>query len=134
MLLMIEKCIRGGICHTIHRYTNANNKYVKHYDKNKESPYLKYWHINNFYGQAMSQKLPVNDVKWVDDISEFNEDFIKSYNGDIDEGYFLEVNVQHLENMHNLHNDLPFLLEKMKSENFEKFVAKLRDKTEYVIT
>ena len=42
MLLMIEKCIRGGICHTIHRYAKANNKYMKDYDKNEESSYLKY--------------------------------------------------------------------------------------------
>ena len=28
MLLMVEKGIRGGICHAIHRYVNANNKYI----------------------------------------------------------------------------------------------------------
>ena len=50
MLLMVEKGIRGGICNTIHRYTKANNKYMKHYDKNKESSYLKYWDVNNLYG------------------------------------------------------------------------------------
>ena len=37
MFLMVEKGIRGGICHTIHQYTKANNKYMKDYDKNKES-------------------------------------------------------------------------------------------------
>ena len=37
MLLMIEKGIRGGICHAIHRYAKANNKYIKNYDKNIES-------------------------------------------------------------------------------------------------
>ena len=37
MLLLVEKGIRGGICHAIHRYANANNKYMKNYDKNKES-------------------------------------------------------------------------------------------------
>ena len=42
MLLMVEKRIRGGICHAIHRYAKANNKYMKDYDKNKESPYLNY--------------------------------------------------------------------------------------------
>ena len=35
MLLMVEKGIRGGICHTICRYAKANNKYLKEYDKNK---------------------------------------------------------------------------------------------------
>ena len=36
VLLMVEKGIKGGICHTIHRYTKANNKYMKDYDTNKE--------------------------------------------------------------------------------------------------
>ena len=35
MLLMIEKCIRGGICHAIHQYAKANNKHMKDCDKNK---------------------------------------------------------------------------------------------------
>ena len=35
LLLMVEKGIRRGICHAIHRYAKANNKYVKNYDKNK---------------------------------------------------------------------------------------------------
>ena len=42
MLLMVEKGIRGGICHSINRYAKTNNKYMKDYDKNKESSYLKY--------------------------------------------------------------------------------------------
>ena len=57
---------------------------MKDCDKNKEFSYLKYWDVNNLYGWAMSQKLAVNYFKWVKDISEFNEDFIKSYNGDSD--------------------------------------------------
>ena len=42
MLLMVEKGIRGGISHSIIRYTKANNKYMKHYYKNKELSHLKY--------------------------------------------------------------------------------------------
>ena len=42
MLLIVEKSIREGICHAIHLYIEANNKYMKDYDKNKESSYLKY--------------------------------------------------------------------------------------------
>ena len=55
MLLMVEKGIRGGTCHAIHRYTKENNKYMKNYDKNKES-YIQYLDANNLYGWAMSQK------------------------------------------------------------------------------
>ena len=40
MLLMVEKGIKEGICHAIHRYAKANNKYMKNYDKNKESSYI----------------------------------------------------------------------------------------------
>ena len=58
MLLMIEKGIREGICHTIHWYAKANNKYMKDYEKNKESSYFKYWDVNNLHVQAMLQKLP----------------------------------------------------------------------------
>ena len=65
MLLMIEKGIRGGICQATHRYAKANNKYMKNYDKNIESSYIEYLDANNLYGWAMSQKLPVNDFKWI---------------------------------------------------------------------
>ena len=60
MLLMVEKGIRRGTCHTIHGYAKANNKYMKDYNKDKESSHLQYWGVNNLYGWAMSQKLPVN--------------------------------------------------------------------------
>ena len=79
MLLMIEKGIRGGICQATYRYAKANNKYMKNYDKNNESLYIEHLDENNFYGWAMSQKLPVNGFKWVKKkkLSEFNKDFIK---------------------------------------------------------
>ena len=87
---------------------------MKDYDKNKESSYIQYWDANNLYGWAMSQNLPVNNFEWIKDTSHFNKDFIESYNEENDEGYFVEVDVQYLENLHNLHNDLPFLPERIK--------------------
>ena len=56
MPLMVEKGIRGGICHSIYQYSKANNKYMKYYDKNKESSYIKYWEVNSLCRWAMSQK------------------------------------------------------------------------------
>ena len=70
--LIVEKSIRGGICHSIYRYAKANNKYIKYYDKNKELLYLKYWDVKNLYHWGMLQKLPVNNFDWIKDISQFN--------------------------------------------------------------
>ena len=72
MLLMVEQGIRGRMCHPIHQYMKANNKYIKDYDKNIESSYLKNWNVNNLFGWAMPQKLPVNGFKWVENTSQFN--------------------------------------------------------------
>ena len=81
----------------------------------------------------MLQKLPVNNFEWIKDTSQLNEDFIKNYNEESDEGYFLEFDVQYLEKLHEFHNELPFLPKRMKHEKVEKLVTNLYDKTEYVI-
>ena len=64
----------------------------------------------------MSQKLPVNKFERIKDISKFNEDFIKNCNEESNERCFLEVDVQYIEKLHELHNDLPFLSERIKIE------------------
>ena len=79
MLLMVEEGIRGGLCHSIHRHAKANNKYMKNYDENEESSHIQYLDANNLYGWAVSQKLPLNGFKWVNNVSEINEEFIKNY-------------------------------------------------------
>ena len=116
MLLMVVKGARGGIYHSIYRYAKANNKYTKDYYKNKELPYLQYFDVSNSYGWAMLQKLPVNNFEWIQDASQFNEDFIKNYNEKTDKGHFLEVDVQYLEKLNHVHIDLPFLPERKKLE------------------
>ena len=63
MLLMVEEEIRGGICHSKHRYAKANKKYMENCDENKESSYIQYLDANNLYCWAMSQKLPKNNFK-----------------------------------------------------------------------
>ena len=92
MLLMVEG-MRGGICNATHRYAKANNKYVKDYDKNKASPYLKYGDVNNLCGWAMSKKFSLNKFEQTEETSQFNEDFRKNSNEESDEGYFLEDDV-----------------------------------------
>ena len=109
MLLMIEEGIRDGICHAVHRYAKANNRYMKDYDESKESSYIQYLDANNLYGAAMSEKLPRNGFKWV------NEKFVESYNkNNSDKGYILEVDVDYSSKLHKLHSDMPFLPERMK--------------------
>ena len=76
----------------------------------------------------MLQKLPTNNFECIKDTFQF-----KSYNEKTDGGYFLEVDVQYLEKLHELHNDLPFLPQSLKIEKVEKLVANLHDQTEYDI-
>ena len=104
MLLMVDM----GICHAIHRYAKANNKYMKDCDKTKESPNLKHWNVNNLYGWAIPQALPVNKFEWTKDTSQFNEDFIKNYNEESDQRHFLEVDVQYPEKLHELDHEIFF--------------------------
>ena len=75
MLMMVEKGIRGGMCHAEYRHVKANNKYMENYDKNTESSYSEFVDGNNLYGWAMSQKLPVDGFEWIEenDLSKFNE-------------------------------------------------------------
>ena len=133
MLLMVEKGIRTGICHGIYRYAKANNKYMKNYNKYKKESFFQYLDANNLYGWAMSQKFPVNGFKWKINMSKFNEELIKNYGEGNDKGYILEVDVKYPKKLRGLHEDLPFLLERMKIGKCKKLVCNLYDKKNYVV-
>ena len=131
MLLMVEKGIRGGIYrYAIHRYVKANNKCMKNYDKNKESSHIKCLDASKLYEWVIS---PADGFKWEKYISKFNEDFIKNYDEDSDKGYILEVDVEYPKNVHDLHSDLPFLLERMKINKCNQLVCNLYDESNYVV-
>ena len=133
MLLIIEKGIRGGICQSIFRNAKADDKYMIDYDENKEFSFLIYTDYNNLYGKTMSEKLPVDGLEWVEDISEIDENFIKNYNEDSNVGYFIEADIEYPRELHNKHSDLPFLPEGIKVNKCKKFVTYMIKKTMLII-
>ena len=76
----------------------------------------------------MCKKLPINGFEWENDLSRFNEDFIKNYNENSDIGYFLEVDIEYPKQSWSSHKDLPFLQERKKIEKVEKLVCSIEDK------
>ena len=98
---------------------------MENYNKNEESLYIQYLDANNLYGWAMSQKLPVNNFKWVEDTLKINEEFIKNYNENSNKGYILEVDVKYPKKLHDSHSDLPFLPRRMKIDKCKKLVCNL---------
>ena len=130
MLLMIEKGTRGGSCQATYRYAKANKKYMKNYNKKIESSYIQHLDANNLYVWAMFQKSPVSKQE---DLSQFNEDFIKNYDENSNIGYFLEVDIDYPKELFNLHKDLPFLPESKKVNKVEKLICDIEDKKKYVI-
>ena len=95
---------------------------MRNYNKKIESSYIEYLDANNLYGWTMSQKLPINDFKWIkqEKLSKFNEDFIENYDENGNIGYFLEADIDYPKELFNLHKDLPFLAESKKVNNVEK--------------
>ena len=134
MLLIVEKGIRGGISIISNRYGEANNKYMKGFNKNKPSKYLMYLDANNLYGCAMSEKLPINSFKWLTD-KEINN----LYNNQVVQVWektpcILEVDLEYPENLHDSHNDYPLCPERVECDKgVKKLIPNLRNKNKYVI-
>ena len=130
VLLMFERGIRGGITQAVRKYASANNKYMgDRFDPKSESSYLQYLDTNNLYGWAMSQPLPTGGFKWTD----VNPNEISELATRTDKGYVLEADVSYPKELHNPHNDLPFMCERMEINGVEKLVPNLRDKKNYII-
>lgn len=109
MLLFVERGIRGGISQCSKRHAEANNKYMKNYDVNKESSYIMYVDCNNLYGHSMMQHLPIRGFQWCD--KEFSMLDIKQIADDAPIGYIFEFDLEYPEDIHDLHNDYPFCAE-----------------------
>ena len=107
---------------------------MKNYNKNTTSSYLAYLDANNLCEWAMSQKRPVNGFEWVEDLSQFKEDFIKNYDENSDQGYFLEVYVEYPKNLFNLHRHLSFLRERKKIGESNEVVCDFHDKKNMLFT
>ena len=130
MLLMFEWGIRGGITQVVRKYALANNKYMgDRFNPNEDTIYLMYLDTNNLYGWAMSQPLPTRGSKWVN----VNPNEISELATRTDKGYLLEVDVSYPKELHNPHNDLPFMCERMEINGVEKLVPNLWDKKNCVI-
>ena len=101
--------------------------------KKKKPSYIQYLDANNLYGKAITEKLAVRGFKWVNDISEIDEDFVKDYNQNDNKGYILDVDVDYPSKLQNLHSDLPFLPERMIINNTKKLVYNLNDKKNDIV-
>ena len=100
---------------------------------NKESSHLNCWDVNNLYGWAMSQKLPVNNFQWIEDTSQFNKGFMKNYNEESYEKYFLDVDVQYSKKYMDFIMIYHFYQKKWNLDKVEKIVTNLCDENEYVV-
>ncbi|GFT83707.1 uncharacterized protein TNCV_2826231 [Trichonephila clavipes] len=130
MILMLEKGTRGGISQCCNRYGKANNKYMKGYDKSKESNYLMYLDANNLYGWAISQFLPFGGFRWGDndiDVTKIPDDTVV--------GCIIECDLEYPEYLHNLHSDLSLAPENRIPDDSKqaKLLTTLHHKEHYVV-
>ena len=127
---MFKRGIRGGITQSVHRWAKANNPYMgPTFNPNEKVNYLQYLDANNLYGWAMSQALPTGGFKWVEVKPGEISKLAKLKN----KGYLLEVDVKYPKELHDFHNDLPFMFKKLNISGVEKLVPNLFDKKKYVI-
>ena len=112
----IEKGMRGGIRYVSKKYSKANNKYCPDYDKNKPENNIYYHDMNNLNGYAMSEYLPYGGFKWVKVNNEAVNTILNKSDNSL-YGYFLDVDLDYPEELHDSHNDFPMAAEKIKIED-----------------
>ena len=130
MLFMFKRGFRRGITQSVHRWVKANNPYMgSSYNPDESTKYLQYLDANNLYEWAMSQLLPTGGFRWV----EVKPNEIGKLVKHKDKGYLLEVDIRYPKELHDSHNDLPFMCERLKIGGVEKLVPSLFNKKRYVI-
>ena len=98
--------------------TLKNNQHLYHY-----------LDMNNLYSWAMSKYLPYERFKWLKNVDKFD---VMSINEKSLTGYFLEVDLQYPDKLHESHNDYPLAPEKLvvSSDMLSKYYEKIADKYE----
>ena len=124
--------MRGGTSYISKRYSKANNEYCPNYDKNKPKVYINYLNMNNLYGDLMSEYLPYGGFKWVKVNNETVNRILNKRDNSL-HGYFLEVDLDHPEHLHDDHNDYSVAPEKIKIEDDMLSSYFLEIKNEYDI-
>ena len=123
---------------------------MSHYDCNKTSTFITYLDKNNLYSWSMSEYLPYGEFEWLENVDEFD---VNSISEKSEIGYFLEVDLEYLDELHELHNDYPLAPEKLvvtndmlskdckeiadeydiKVGDVKKLIPNLKNKTKYVL-
>ena len=127
--LFIEKGLRGGNSYIAKRYSKANNEYLNDYDPKKPSTVISYLDMNDLYGWKMSEYLPYGGFKCLKNIDKFD---IMLINDKSPIGYFLKVDLEYPDELHELHNDFQLAPEKIavSSDMLSKYCKKIADKYE----
>ena len=127
--LFIEKGLKGGISYIAKRHSKANNEYCTDYDKNKPSTFISYLDMNNLYDWTMNEYLPYCRFEWLKNIDKFD---IMSISDKSPIGYFLKVDREYPEELHELHNNFPLAPEKLTVSNdmLSKYCKKIGVKYE----
>ena len=113
MHLFVEKSMRVGINYINKRFSKANNKYCPDYDRSKPEKYIAYLDMNDLYRGAMSEYLPYGGFKWVKTTNEIINKILNKSDNSL-HGYFLEVDLEYPETLHDFHKDYPKALGKVK--------------------
>ena len=129
MYLFFEESKRGGVSSAMKRYSEANNKYMKNYDPEKPSVFIKYLDKNGLYTSILAGPLPFSGFRWLteEEINEMMGDHTKI------RSCTLRVDLEYPKELHDLHNEYPLAVESVVVDGVRKLIPNLHDKRKYVV-